>query len=224
MLPPFCVCGGGGNLKAVLRRRNSGPPPTPVLFHIIFFFTLPVTTMANDSVFETFAAFTSTLDDPNISPEEGLDVIHSFELDDDMRSRADMMKEWDHWVAGAEAAAALNAKLPHVTEDGVYTVAAKYVLLDDLICKPRYNMCASLMHFAVHQLRHAFGRIHGLPYPHADGSRTHNDPGSALEVAFNGSSVLEDAVHEMWRDFLLRSGERARLPVHEILGDDTATE
>lgn len=175
-----------------------------------------------DAEYDTFSEFTATLDDPNISPEKGLEVIRGFVLVDMMLSREDMMTEWHHWYAAAGAAAALNEGSPRVTEEEVYTVAAKYVLLDSLLATPRYNMCISMMHFTMHQLMHAFGRIHDLPYPHSDGSRTYNDPSSALEEAFGGKSVRMEAVEGMWKDFLRCSSERAGLNVDAILGDDDA--
>ncbi len=168
--------------------------------------------MSSSNKADLFLDFVSTLVDVNISPKLGLAIIDIFEVDDDMRAHADLMKEWKHWTNAARATAALNLTPGTSTSDDtknhIGDVYAQYFMLTGSVATPRYNLCIALMKFATHQTLHAFGSTQGLPYPNADGTRDYATPGPAIESAYFGHNEIEDSVANLWPEFLRETAER----------------
>jgi len=172
---------------------------------------------------EAFVIFMKCLEYVDLPTRDGLNLINDFPMTDEMRALPDMMKEWDHWIAAARESAALNAitegttTMQAVAEDAVEAVFAKYFFSNESVGRPRFNLCIAMMKFSTHQIHHAFGRVHGLPYPNKDGSHTYGEPRYALEEAMTGRSSLSRDVETKMRAFSVAVAGRVGFDLEAVL-------
>jgi hypothetical protein len=176
-----------------------------------------------------FDHFMTSMEDLNLPTRDGIELVNDLEVTSEMRKAPGWLDEWNYWKGAALACAALNYKegesgRPQNTEEHVGDVFAEYFMTVNPLAKPRYNVAIAAMKFATHQVRHAFGRVHGLPYPDPDGTRSYTTldldiktaVSAAVETAATGSSKLEREAEERWPKFLEATAERVGFDMKNI--------